>query len=34
VYGITALPPDQSDTETIAMLTRGHWQIEALHHVT
>jgi predicted transposase YbfD/YdcC len=33
VYTITSLTPDQADAQTLAMLTRGHWRIEALHHV-
>jgi predicted transposase YbfD/YdcC len=33
VYAITALTRDQADAPTLSILARGHWQVEALHHV-
>lgn len=33
VYAITALTRDQADAPALNVLARGHWQIEALHHV-
>lgn len=31
VLGITSLPTDQADAETIATHVRGHWSVESLH---
>ena len=33
VHVITSLPAAQADPATLAALVRGHWQIEALHHI-
>ena len=33
VYALTGLAPDRADAEVLSRLARGHWQIEALHHV-
>lgn len=32
-YVITSLPAEQADAARLAGLVRGHWRIEALHHV-
>ncbi|GHD27634.1 hypothetical protein GCM10007147_26840 [Nocardiopsis kunsanensis] len=32
-YVITSLPAERADTARLAGLVRGHWRIEALHHV-
>lgn len=33
VYAVTSLAPEQASPDRIAELIRGHWQVEALHHV-
>ncbi|MEZ3183266.1 ISAs1 family transposase [Streptomyces pimonensis] len=33
IYAVTSLTPEQATPERIAELIRGHWQVEALHHV-
>lgn len=33
IYAVTSLAPEQTTPERIAELIRGHWQVEALHHV-
>ena len=33
VYGITGLTSEQADAPALSVLARGHWQVEALHHV-
>jgi len=33
VYAVTNLSADQASPTQLATLIRGHWQIEALHHV-
>ena len=33
IHVITSLPPDTADAATLAAFNRGHWSIEALHHV-
>ncbi|GAA3373785.1 hypothetical protein GCM10020367_35090 [Streptomyces sannanensis] len=33
VYAVTSLAPEQATPDRIAELIRGHWQVEALHHV-
>ena len=33
VFGVTSLPPDWADEKAILRHTRGHWTIEAMHHV-
>ncbi|MGH3614305.1 MAG: hypothetical protein ACRDRK_17290 [Pseudonocardia sp.] len=33
ILGITSLTPDQADPTRPADITRGHWHIEALHHI-
>ncbi|MFF7601426.1 ISAs1 family transposase [Streptomyces mirabilis] len=33
IYAITSLTPAQATPAQLAQLIRGHWQIEALHHV-
>lgn len=33
VYGITGLARDQADASVLSALARGHWQVEALHHI-
>ncbi|MFD0661323.1 ISAs1 family transposase [Thermocatellispora tengchongensis] len=32
IYAITSLPPGRTTHAQLAMLIRGHWSIEALHH--
>jgi hypothetical protein len=32
-YGVTSLDAGRADAALLGMLARGHWQIEALHHV-
>jgi hypothetical protein len=32
-YGLTSLAPDRADEARVLRLTRGHWTIEALHHI-
>jgi predicted transposase YbfD/YdcC len=33
ILGITSLTPDQADPTRLADIIRGHWHIEALHHI-
>ncbi|WP_409473961.1 ISAs1 family transposase [Streptomyces sp. HC307] len=33
IYAVTSLTPDQVTASQLAELIRGHWQVEALHHV-
>ena len=33
VYAVTSLTADQASPAQLATLIRGHWQVEALHHV-
>lgn len=33
VYAVTSLTADQASPAQLAALIRGHWQVEALHHV-
>jgi predicted transposase YbfD/YdcC len=33
IYAVTSLTPAQADPARIAALIRGHWSIEALHHI-
>ncbi|MGW1554723.1 ISAs1 family transposase [Streptomyces sp. NPDC002346] len=33
IYAVTSLTPDQVNASRLAELIRGHWQVEALHHV-
>jgi hypothetical protein len=33
VYGVTSLGPDRADEVRILHLLRGHWTVEALHHI-
>lgn len=33
IYAVTSLGPEQATPERIAELIRGHWKVEALHHV-
>ncbi|MFF7702747.1 transposase [Streptomyces lydicus] len=33
IYAITSLPADQATLTQLATLIRGHWIIEALHHI-
>ncbi|MFE5486136.1 ISAs1 family transposase [Streptomyces sp. NPDC056527] len=33
VYAVTSLAPDQAEPARLAELIRGHWSVEALHHV-
>uniref|UniRef100_UPI000D1BA3BF ISAs1 family transposase n=1 Tax=Streptomyces sp. SM11 TaxID=565557 RepID=UPI000D1BA3BF len=33
IYAVTSLAPEQAAADRIAELIRGHWQVEALHHV-
>jgi hypothetical protein len=33
IYAVTSLAPEQATPLRIAELIRGHWQVEALHHV-
>ncbi|MFE4447409.1 transposase [Streptomyces sp. NPDC093064] len=33
IYAITSLTPTQATPAQLAQLIRGHWQVEALHHV-
>jgi predicted transposase YbfD/YdcC len=33
ILGITSLPPDQAGPAELANIIRGHWHIEALHHI-
>lgn len=33
VYAITGLTRDQADAPALSTLARGHWQIEAIHHI-
>ncbi|MET7685157.1 ISAs1 family transposase, partial [Streptomyces sp. NPDC005423] len=33
VYAVTSLTAEQAGPAQLAALIRGHWQIEALHHV-
>ncbi|MFE0730875.1 ISAs1 family transposase [Streptomyces antibioticus] len=33
IYAVTSLAPEQATPDRIAELIRGHWQVEALHHV-
>ncbi|WP_369394995.1 transposase [Streptomyces sp. CG1] len=33
MYAITSLTPTQATPAQLAQLIRGHWQVEALHHV-
>jgi predicted transposase YbfD/YdcC len=33
VHAITSLPTRQADAPQLNVLARGHWQVEALHHV-
>ncbi len=33
IYAITSLPPGRITHTQLAALTRGHWSIEALHHI-
>ncbi|MFF3514664.1 ISAs1 family transposase [Streptomyces sp. NPDC002573] len=33
IYAITSLTPAQTTPAQLAQLIRGHWQVEALHHV-
>jgi predicted transposase YbfD/YdcC len=33
ILGITSLTPDQADPAQLADIIRGHWHIEALHHI-
>ncbi|GED88875.1 hypothetical protein TNCT6_59600 [Streptomyces sp. 6-11-2] len=33
VYAVTSLTAEQADPAQLARLIRGHWQVEALHHV-
>ena len=32
-YGVTGLPPDAASPECLLALNRGHWTIEATHHI-
>lgn len=32
-YGVLSLPPDRADEARVLELVRGHWTIEALHHM-
>ncbi|MFD3479115.1 hypothetical protein [Streptomyces sp. NPDC058695] len=34
IYGVTSLALQQVTPQRIAELMRGHWQFEALHHMT
>jgi hypothetical protein len=34
VYAVTSLTADQAAPARLAALIRGHWQVEALHHVS
>lgn len=33
IYAVTSLTPEQATASQLAGLIRGHWQVEALHHV-
>ena len=33
VYVVTSLAPDRADAKRLLDLVRGHWGIEALHHI-
>jgi predicted transposase YbfD/YdcC len=33
ILGITSLPPDHAGPAELATIIRGHWHIEALHHI-
>lgn len=33
VFGVTSLAPDRVDERDVLRLVRGHWGIEALHHI-
>jgi predicted transposase YbfD/YdcC len=33
IYAVTSLTPDHADPARLAALIRGHWSIEALHHI-
>ncbi len=33
ILGITSLPPDHAGPAELANIIRGHWHIEALHHI-
>ncbi|ANZ13580.1 ISAs1 family transposase [Streptomyces noursei] len=33
IYAVTSLAPEQATAARIAELVRGHWQVEALHHI-
>jgi predicted transposase YbfD/YdcC len=33
ILGVTSLPPDQAGPAELATIIRGHWHIEALHHI-
>ncbi|MET7844734.1 ISAs1 family transposase [Streptomyces sp. NPDC005356] len=33
IYAVTSLAPEHATPQRIAELIRGHWQVEALHHV-
>ncbi|WP_372412141.1 ISAs1 family transposase [Streptomyces luteireticuli] len=33
VYTVTSLAPEQATLARLAELIRGHWQVEALHHI-
>jgi len=33
VYCITSLPPSKANAEKLGKILRGHWQIEAMHHI-
>ncbi|MFE9172707.1 ISAs1 family transposase [Streptomyces kebangsaanensis] len=33
IYAVTSLTPEQATASQLAELIRGHWQVEALHHV-
>ncbi|MET8957636.1 hypothetical protein ACWEO4_45310 [Streptomyces sp. NPDC004393] len=33
IYAVTSLTSEQATASRLAELIRGHWQVEALHHV-
>ena len=33
ILGVTSLPPDHAGPAELANIIRGHWHIEALHHI-
>ncbi|WP_240136787.1 ISAs1 family transposase [Streptomyces sp. MUM 178J] len=33
IYAVTSLTPERATPDRLAELIRGHWQVEALHHV-